>query len=289
MPNSLLCAFESGYNALAGVRAVDIDKWSTFKLVLRQLKSDEAKEMYHTIIIDTIGDAYIMCEDYICSQQGVSSIKDIPYGAGYGMVEREFQKCFQQIAQMGYGIISIAHEDTKKDSDTNGAEIDIIAPKIPKRGYNVINQFVDIIGYIDVQWNEDGTSRRYLYTRKTPQIMAGSRFKYLPTRIPFGYEELTKAIGEAIDREAAETNSSIVDHHIENQKDESSFEEIREEARVLWMQLIEKNPDRDKAKNNAEKIGEIIQEIFGRPVKLSEITKEQKDLFELVVVAMKEL
>ena len=56
MPNSLLCAFESGYNALAGVRAVDIDKWSTFKLVLRQLKSNEAKESQETLNIKKISE-----------------------------------------------------------------------------------------------------------------------------------------------------------------------------------------------------------------------------------------
>lgn len=53
-PNTLLCAFEKGYNAIGGVRAVDITTWSDFKQVLRQLEKPEAKQMYETIIIDTI-------------------------------------------------------------------------------------------------------------------------------------------------------------------------------------------------------------------------------------------
>lgn len=283
MPNNLLCAFETGYNALAGVKAVDIDKWSTFKLVLRQLKSDEAKKMYTTVTIDTAGIAYNLCEEYICSQQGVSSIGDIPWGGGYVLVEKEFQNCLRQITQMGYGLVLIAHSATRIEKTPDGSEIEIVAPDLQKRAYKIINQLVDIIGYIDVTWAEDGSSRRYLYTRKTPRLMAGSRFKYLAPKIPFGYDELTKAIGEAIDREAIENNSTVLDHHIENPVIERSFEEIREDARILWDTLINKD------KTNAEKIGEIIQEIFGRPIKLSEITKEQKDLFELVVVAMKEL
>ena len=283
MPNNLLCAFETGYNALAGVKAVDIDKWSTFKLILRQLKSDEAKKMYTTVTIDTAGIAYNLCEEYICSQQGVSAIGDIPWGGGYVLVEKEFQNCLRQITQMGYGLVLIAHSATRIEKTPDGSEIEIVAPDLQKRAYKIINQLVDIIGYIDVTWTDDGTSRRYLYTRKTPRLMAGSRFKYLAPKIPFGYDELTKAIGEAIDREAAENNTMVIDHHIETPVIERSFEEIREEARLLWDNLIKK----DTA--NAEKIGEIIQEIFGRPVKLSEITKEQKDLFELVVVAMKEL
>lgn len=54
-PKPLLCAFEKGYNALVNVYAADIDAWSTFKDICRQLKKDEAKERYQTIIIDTVG------------------------------------------------------------------------------------------------------------------------------------------------------------------------------------------------------------------------------------------
>lgn len=34
-PNALLCAFEKGYNAIGGVKPVDLPKWSDFKLALR--------------------------------------------------------------------------------------------------------------------------------------------------------------------------------------------------------------------------------------------------------------
>lgn len=289
LPKNLICSFEPGCNALNGVTKIDIDKWSTFKLIIRQLKSEEAKNMYKTITIDTCSIAYTLCEEYICAQQGVSSISEVPWGAGYSLVEKEFQNCLRQITQMGYGLFLIAHAATRIEKTSNDSEIEIVAPDLQKRAYKIINQLVDIIGYIDVTWEDNGTSRRYLYTRKTPRLMAGSRFKYLSPKIPFGYNELIEAIGEAIDKEAIENNSTILEHHIENPVIEKSFETIREEARELWKQLVEENPDKDKAKINAEKIGEIIQEIFGRPVKLSEITKEQKDLFELVVVAMKEL
>ena len=283
MPDNLLCAFESGYNALPNIKAVDIDKWATFKLVLRQLKKPEAKEMYKTITIDTAGIAYTLCEEYICSQQGVSSISEVPWGAGYGLVEKEFQNCLRQITQLGYGLVLISHSATRIEKTSDGSEVEIVAPDLAKRAYKVINQLVDIIGYIDVQWDDDGNSRRYLYTRKTPRIMAGSRFKYLAPKIPFGYNELTKAVNEAIEKEAIESNSVIVEHHEETKKVERSFNEIREEARMLWDNLISKD------KNNAEKIMKIIQDIFGNPIKLSEITESQKDLFELVVVEMREL
>lgn len=54
LPKPLLCAFEKGYNAIPGVRAVDITKWTQFKTIVKQLDTPAAKEMYETIIIDTV-------------------------------------------------------------------------------------------------------------------------------------------------------------------------------------------------------------------------------------------
>ena len=284
MPKNLLLAFEHGFNALGGIKAVDIDKWTTFKQIIRQLRQPEAKEMYSTITIDTATIAYTMCEDFICTQQSINKIGDLPDGAGYGLVEKEFQDCLRQITQMGYGIVLIAHSVPRVEKTPDGSEIEIVSPDLPKRGYKVINQLVDIIGYIDIIWDKEGNAKRVLYTRKTPQIMAGSRFKYLKPVIPFGYKELTDAIAEAVEKEANESGSTLVDHEETEEKNkERSFEEIREEARAIWTRLLEKD------KNNINKLNKIILNNFGRPIKLSEITQSQKDLFEIVLAEMKEL
>ena len=36
-----------------------------------------------------------MCEEYVCAQNGVTKISEIPYGAGYKAVKQEFEKMFQ--------------------------------------------------------------------------------------------------------------------------------------------------------------------------------------------------
>lgn len=79
-PKALLCAFERGYNAIGGVKAVDILKWPDFKLVLRQLESAKAREMYETVIIDTVSIAWDLCEQFVCQQNSVQKIADIPWG-----------------------------------------------------------------------------------------------------------------------------------------------------------------------------------------------------------------
>ena len=283
MPKNLLLGFEHGFNALGGIKAVDIDKWTTFKQVIRQLRQPEAKEMYSTITIDTATIAYTMCEDFICTQQNINRIGDLPYGAGYGLVEKEFQDCLRQITQMGYGIVLIAHSVPRVEKTPEGSEIEIVSPDLPKRGYKVINQLVDIIGYIDIIWDKEGNEKRVLYTRKTSQIMAGSRFKYLKPIIPFGYKELTDAIAEAVEKEANESGSTLVDHEEEKKETERTFIEIREEAREIWEKLVKTD------KSNVEKLNKIIVDTFGKQIKLSEITENQKDLFEIVLTEMKEL
>ena len=283
MEDNLLIAFEKGYNALFNIKAVDINKWATFKQVIRQLEQEEARQMYKTVTIDTVSIAYTMCEEYICKQQSVTKIGDIPYGGGYSIVEKEFQSCLRQITQMGYGLVLIAHSTPRIEKTPDGSEIEIVSPDIPKRGYKVINQLVDIIGYIDVTWNPEGKSERVLYTRKTPRIMAGSRFKYLAPTVPFSYKELTKAIAEAVDREAKEVGGILVDHQEEEIPEEKSFMEIREEARREWDRIISND------KNNIVVLNKIITNTFGQPIRLSEITENQKDLFEIVLAEMKEL
>ena len=79
-PKNLLLAFEKGYNAIDNIYVQDINNWSEFKQVLRQLKRPEVQEQYHTITIDTTTIAYEMCENYICQQNAVQSISEIPWG-----------------------------------------------------------------------------------------------------------------------------------------------------------------------------------------------------------------
>lgn len=83
LPRPLFCNFEVGTNYLP-VKPVNIDKWSTFKQVLRQLADPRAKEMYDTVVIDTVSEAWSACEKFICTQNGVQKLGDIPWGQCLG-------------------------------------------------------------------------------------------------------------------------------------------------------------------------------------------------------------
>ena len=282
-PKNLLCAFEKGYNAIAGIKPVDITKWSDFKLVLRQLEKPEARQMYDTVTLDTIGIAWEMCEQFICAQNGVQKIADIPWGGGYSACKKEFEACLRKITQLGFGLVIIAHVDKRIEKRADDDEVEILGPAIPKRAYEIVNQLVDIIGYIDVTWDEEGNSERWLYTRKTPTVMAGSRFKYLAPKIKFGYNELVSAISDAIDKSEKLDGAVVVDTIEQVIEEKLDYKAIREEASMLWKTLVERDPE------NAPIILKKVEMIFGRPMKLSEITEDQVDLFNLVVLDMKDM
>ena len=282
-PKNLLLAFEKGYNAIDNIYVQDINNWSDFKQVLRQLKRPEVQAQYHTITIDTATIAYEMCENYICQQNSVQSISDIPWGGGYAATKKEFETCLRQITMLGYGLVLISHIETRKEKNSDDTEIEILAPSMPKRCYEVINQIVDIIGYIATEWDDVGGSERYLYTRQTPTVMAGSRFKYLAPKIKLGYEELVAAINEAIDKQRDIDGAKVVDKVDTPIHEELDFDTIREEASKLWGNLVGKDPA------NAEKILKKVEIIFGRKIKLSEITEDQKELFNLVLLDMRDM
>ncbi len=278
-PDALVLAFEIGTNARPGAMIQKIDTWSTFKLVLRQLEKPEAKAKFSTICIDTVAIAYDLCEQFICAQNGVQKIGDIPYGGGYAALSKEFDSSLRKITMMGYGLIMTCH--LKESSDENG-EITGYKPDLNNRCLKIVNGLVDIIGVITQTWDENGESHRWIQTRSTPTIVAGSRYKYLAPRIPFGYNEFLEALSQAIDKEQ-ENGAVVTDTAPVDTFEKLDYKAIRAEASELWTALVEKDPE------NAPIILKKVEMIFGRPMKLSEITEDQVDLFNLAVLDMREM
>lgn len=283
-PGAILFAFERGYNAIDKAFPYDISKWSEYKSAIRDLEDPRTKERFQTVIIDTISIAWDLCEQYVCAQNGVQKIADIAWGGGYVACKKEFESCLRKITQLGYGVVLIAHSASRIEKDAEGSEREIIYPELPRRAAEICNGIVDIIGYIGTEYTTEGEAMRYLYTRETPTLFAGSRFKYLAPKIKFGYDELVKAIGEAIDKSEELDGAIVMDHApIVTVEENVDFNSVRKEAEELWTKLIGKD------ENNAVIILKKIEMIMGHKMKLSEFTEDQKDLLALVVSEMREM
>ena len=297
-PEALLLAFEKGYNAIPGIMAQPINKWSEFKTVLKQLDNDDVKKVYSTIIIDTADIAYDYCTKYICDNAkradggyGVDSISDIGYGKGYGMVSQEFDESLRKIVQMDYGLVLISHATDKTFTNEEGKEYNQIVPTLDKRATNIVSRMADIIGYSRVVATEEG-DKTMLFMRGTNRYMAGSRFKYTPDYIEFNYTNLTNAIADAIDMQAKEDGGEYFTNERSNlylaKEEELDFDTLMNEFTNIVNRLISKAGERFE-EVYSPRITQITEKYLGRGNKVSQCSREQVEALSLIVEDMKEL
>lgn len=292
-PRTLTCAFELGLNALSGKYYVPIPKWSDFKKVLSQLRKPQAKEMYDTIVIDTATWAYGLCEKYICQREGSDDLRSIPWGQGWGMVKNEFSECLREITMLGFGIILICHEKEKSTDmvDEEGNPLTRVEPDGPRQMREVIDALVDIIGYIETEFDPvTKESVRYLYTRSTPTIFAGSRYQYLAPKIKFGYQELVNAISEAIDLSVKNDGAQVAEHVEKIQIKNRPFNEVMDEARTIWSAYLDKAANEEEKEQHLNIMKDVIKRVFGtEEFKLSQAVPSQSDLVELFIDEIKDM
>jgi len=291
LPRALFMNFEQGTNALAGIKSQPILRWTDAKKVLTQLRKPQAKEIYDTIVVDTASIAWQLCEKYICQRENVDSIRDVPWGQGWNMLRQEFSEFWREITLLGFGILFIAHSKDKPTEMRNedGEAITAVCPDLPNQCYTIINSIVDIIGYLQVQMNPDGTSERFLYTRSTPTIFAGSRYQYLKPKIRFGYQELVDAIGDAIDQAVEKDGAEVTDHTEIAQIKDRPFQEVMAEAKDVWIKYLESGGEENKDQHLAI-MKDIIKRVFGsEEFKISQAVPSQSSLVEYFIDEVKQL
>lgn len=299
-PRHLLLAFEKGYNAIPGAMAQPINSWAEFKKVLKQLPDPKVKEKFETIIVDTSDIAYDLCEKYICANAkrsdggfGVDSIGDIPFGKGYTMVSKEFDESLRSIVQMGYGLVLISHAVDKTFTDEAGKEFNQIVPTLGSKPRNIVSRMCDIIGYSRAIQNEDGTTTTKLFMRGTPRYVAGSRFKYTPDYIDFTYNDLVKAIGDAIDKQMNEDGAEFFTDERTNVYAEVTqvldFDELVATFNNLVNEIIENNDEEKFQSYWQPRIVQITDKYLGKGQKVNQCSREQTEALDLIVTDLKEL
>lgn len=286
MPGALLLAFERGYNALPGVIAQDITTWGEMKQVMRELKKPEVKERFKSIIVDTADIAADLCQKYVCNQLGIENIGDGGWtNNGWAKYKKEFEDVFRTLAQLGYAVVFISHDKEKTISPQNGKEYQQIGSSMQSSALSIIENMSDIIGYAHPKVTENG-SRMVLTLRSFDNsVRCGCRFKHIVPEIDFTYDALTKALSDAIDMEANETNNLYVtnDRQAAPILKEYDFDALMNEFKVLVGDLMERN-----SATNGPKITQIIDKYLGKGKKVTEATRDQAELIYLINTEIKE-
>lgn len=290
MPNVFYLRFEQGINAIDGLPYADLTSWRDFRQVNKQLTDpktlDKAKELYTTIVFDTVDVAVQWCEDFVCTANGITKLGDLPYGQGYSLMSKEWFKEINKLTNAGYAVIFIAHSKEKEKIDPITGEKYMQLCPVGGSSADLILNLVDFIGYIrsnglDENGNEILSS---IYFANTREFQAGSRFKYMPKVIKeFTAENVIAAIKEAVEKEEKETGHkavSINEHKKEEKKEQIPFDDLMAEIQELGQKLVE-----------ADKMSEltaIVEDVLGTGKKVSQCTEKQYDAVAAIYDELKD-
>ena len=272
-----------GTNALNNVYVQPIRTWKDWRDMVKQLCTKDAlKDKFDSIAIDTADFAWDLCVKWICSQNGVEKLGDIPWGGGYDLAKKEYTQTFRDLTYSGYGLVFISHSTEKTYKNEKGEDYTQIVPALPNRPFDIVNKMVDIIAYIreiPVEIGDKVENKRYMFLRGDQRFLAKSRFKYIKPRIELSYQGLVDAIFEAIDEEVAHTGGTASNE--ENPYTKQNFEEIMEDAKQLWGQVVQND--------KTEQALAILEEEFGKPTRFSEILPEQTKELNTALIKIRDL
>ena len=253
MPGHLLLAFERGYNALPGVKAIDVTTWGEMKQIVRELKKPEVKEIYKSIIVDTADVAADACQKYICNQLGIENIGDGGWSTnGWAKYKKEFEDTFRTLTQLGYAVVFISHEKEKTVKLQNNVEYQQIGSSMQTSAMAIVENMSDIIGYAH------------------PKVMPD--------------DSLTAALNDAIDKEANETNNLFVTNERQATPvlKEYDYDALTAEFQDIVGGLMNKNPQ-----HYGPRITQIVDKYLGKGKKVAEATLDQAEFISLIVDEIK--
>lgn len=282
---SLILATEKGYNALPGVYAQDIFSWGDIRAVLRELKKPEVKEKFSQVVVDVIDIAGTMCEKYVCAQNGVDKIGEIPYGGGWTLMKKEFDEVFRTITQLGYTVYFISHCKDKEFKRKDGTSYNQTIPSCPSTFNEIAKGLADIYAYAE-KYEENGVGKVRLVLR-SPDNSAdtGSRFKYILPYIEMSYDALCKAVNEAIEKEAAETDNKYVtnEKNVTVTKETPDYDKLMVKFKEMASSLMTKDKEL-----YTPKITYIIEKYLGKGAKIADATIAQVELIEQIVLEIED-
>lgn len=272
----LLLAFEKGFNAIGGVRPALVQTWGEMKQYLRQMRNPAVKDMYKTVVVDTVDKAAALCEKYVCNQLEIENIGDGGWSKnGWAKVKKEWENTFNELTMEGYAVIFISHDKEKTIKNKDGSEYHQIVPSCSTAYNEIIRNMSDIEGYIDMR---DG-DRRLVLRAPNNEIECKSRFAKIAPNIPFGYTELVDALHQAIEDEGVESDNAYVTDDRETSVETVSYDydALGKEFGELVGILMNANQT-----YYAPRITAVVEKYLGKGKKVADASIEQAEFIHLI-------
>jgi hypothetical protein len=185
-PGALFLATEPGTNALE-VYSLAIKTWQDLLAACAELA--KGKHGFKTIVIDTIDNAYLFCQEHVCKENGWKHPSDGAYGKGFAAVNNEFRRVMLKLANMPMGLVVISHSQ-EKDVETRTGTYTRITTTLPGGANKIVLGLMDMVLYAEVMAVKEGKElayRRVFRTKQTPAYDAGDRTGKLPETLPLDW------------------------------------------------------------------------------------------------------
>jgi hypothetical protein len=296
-PSPLFISTEPGLGLLSGIKAAPCNSWTDYKQIVKQLKTDEAKAMYKTIVIDTVPNLWEQCAKFVWIQKNDGSdLSDYTMGMQQNKSMPEFSTGIMDIAKAGYTIILICHNVAKDVPNELGFKYGTeIIIDLPKRPRNFIFGLCDLLINVITEPTENGPDKATMYLRQSThngiKVEAGGRYPDIIESAPFNYETLVKLIEEEDKKMAADgadltgkktaIQETITDPSIRDWKE--TVKDVNATLKVV----TEISNGGDLEISN--KVKDIIASYLGDKNKITEANPSQQELVEAALVEIKSL
>lgn len=297
LPDCLIIGLEPGTNLLSGVMVQPCNTWTEFKQIVKQLKSEEAKNKFKFVGIDPLGILWNLCAKFTWMQKNDGSdLSDYEIGLHQNKSMNEFSSAIMDIAREGYGLVMISHITAKDVPNDIGFKYGTeIMPDLPKRPRSFIEGLADLTINVIAEPDNNGKTIPYMYLRETIangiRVKAGGRYTNLPEKEIFSYDNLVKIIqdaDEALAKSGADMSGTktIIQEKIENPL-EKDWKDVVKEVNLVLQDVMAKEKAGDKNISREAKM--IITSYLGENSKITEASPNQQELVEAALADLKSL
>lgn len=183
---------------LDGRKVIKKLAWENFLDVIAEL--EKTQTTFENITVDLVEDLYEHCRLYVFEKNKWQHEQDGGYGKGYDLIALEFLSTMKRLKNLGLRLILISKLITQEVTEKTGAKYTVFKPNIKDKFANVIAGIVDMTILIEADGN-----KREMVLKPSQYVFGGGRTNFLVDRIPLDKEEFKKAIVEAEQGQAGDS------------------------------------------------------------------------------------
>lgn len=272
----LFIMFENRYQHIPGILATKINNYSDLEMTKAQLKSPKAKEMFGSIVIDTVDAMDVMIEKYIADTKNVEVTGELLMGMGNKYIKSKLH-FIDELRNDGW-TIHFAVQCTKNTNIiTNKTTYDVA---VNKETWKKVSQNAYLIGMVEVD-NKDNRTVTFKKTAEYLNLKDSVGIK----KIKFDYKDFKKEFEGAIKgiEGATFTNKNTIK---EVAVVGISFDEVKAKGTELGSKLSA-NGKLDEALTILKL--NIGQDSKGNALMFDSLQPNQLDLAKVVVIKLEEL